>query len=334
MKRTAHYLFHDYSDYNSRVIEELESVDGVTLVRDYLPSSACFFERIFFKVRNRVIKKAPHFLFPWLSVFLYPRRFAREARTNKAIVVYECSPYSGRPDFLAYFKKRHPDVKLVLVLTNILGSFSDSVVNGRVSLFASLFDAIITYDADDAAQNGFLHYEGIYSAVSYLSEEEKAAEPLYDLYFCGLDKGRLQYLVDVYDSCISKGLTCRFDIVNPDAIYPREGIFYYTAQIPYEETMRRSCSSRALLELLSSPNRRGTTLRPYEAYALRKKILTNNRAIREKKWYNEKQVKILEQIDDIDPAWIKVPLLDGEATDIEVLSPKHFIDFLDSCLFE
>lgn len=334
MERKACYLFHDYSDYNSHVIREMADIDGVSLVRDYLPASAGFLKRSIYKARNELIRKAPRLLFPWMSRMLCPSWFRKEKCPYKAIILYEGNAFLWRPDFLNYFKKRYPEIKLVFLLTNIIGSYPESAINGRVPLFASLFDAIITYDADDAAQNGLLYYEGMYSPPTFLSESEKAADPQYDLYFCGLDKGRLQHLLDIYDLCASKGLACRFDIVYPEAESPRDGISYHASHIPYEEMILRSCSARALLELLSSPSRRGTTLRPYEAYALHKKIVTNNQSIKEKEWYNKSQIKILEHIEDIDPDWIRTPIPDNEAYDIENLSPKHFIDFLDSSLFE
>ncbi|WP_289835432.1 hypothetical protein [Collinsella ihumii] len=150
----------------------------------------------------------------------------------------------------------------------------------------------------------------------------------YDLYFCGLDKGRLPILIQLYDSLSDKGVKCRFDIISNDRTIERNGIEYLNQNLCYKEMLQRASRSKALLEILADPLRSSPTLRTYEAIALNKKLLTNNQQINQKVWYSSNQIQIIGNIDKIDVKFITNAIDSHLCIDSDRFDPNNFINFI------
>ena len=68
--------------------------------------------------------------------------------------------------------------------------------------------------------------------------------------------------------------------------------------------MRRELSAKCILEIVQK-GQVALTLRPYEAVAYNKKLLTNNKTILNFKYYNPKYMRYFEKVEDIDWNWVK-----------------------------
>ncbi len=96
-----------------------------------------------------------------------------------------------------------------------------------------------------------------------LSFDIKNSKPKYDLYFIGQNKkGRKEILDRIKNKY--PNVVFKIDLLEP-------GDF-----VSYEEFIKRECEAKCILEILQL-SQKDETLRPVEAMALRKKLITNNK---------------------------------------------------------
>ena len=96
-----------------------------------------------------------------------------------------------------------------------------------------------------------------------LSFNISKSKPKYDLYFIGQNKkGRKEILNKMKEKY--RNIVFRIDLLEP-------GDF-----VPYDEFIKRESEAKCILEILQS-SQKDETLRPVEAMALRKKLITNNK---------------------------------------------------------
>ena len=84
----------------------------------------------------------------------------------------------------------------------------------------------------------------------------------------------------------------------------KDKINYYKKWMPYEKVISQTMATNCIFEVLQD-NQYGQSLRYFEAVCFNKKLLTNNKNIKNLPFYNEKYMKIFEEIDDIDYDWVK-----------------------------
>jgi hypothetical protein len=118
--------------------------------------------------------------------------------------------------------------------------------------------------------------------------------PRFDVFFVGIDKGRLADLRHLQAAFEHAGLTTHFHVVaDKRRRYSEEDLAWLTrAWLPYEETLRFVRQSRAVLELLQA-ERCGPTIRSLEAAFLGRKLITDNEALRETDLYHPSRIFIL-----------------------------------------
>lgn len=119
----------------------------------------------------------------------------------------------------------------------------------------------------------------------------------------------------------------RFDIIG-ECNSKEEGFFYHNTLISVEEMLCRASKAKTVLEIMADPDNKGSSLRPYEAYALKMKLLSDNRFIKNKPWFNPKQISVFEDCEQIDIDFIRTPLKPEDAQDIGILSPVRFLEFI------
>ena len=329
-----HYYVFCYSDYNKKVYSELGTVDNCEIIWD--PASKEYGKVSYY--RKRIIETllgGCHFRINRPIERLLGIQRMGSPSAKPVLVLNEFSTLAKFPELLEEIKTIRPNIRTVLVLTNIIGSCPESssyVVNDINN--RSDFNCIITFDKQDAEKYGLNYYEGIYSPSTLEYEELKQLEtgPQYDLYFCGMDKGRLPMLQRTYSRLSKLGLSCRFDIVTDRDEVLSDGMKLYSKQIPYKTIISRSYNAKAILELLAHPDSYGSTLRTFEAISLRKKLLTNNRYYTEKRWYNKKQFLGIDSPDKTLAEFISEPLKLEDSVDPGELSPKRFIQYIEDVI--
>ncbi|MET0384231.1 MAG: hypothetical protein ABW032_12495 [Burkholderiaceae bacterium] len=156
-----------------------------------------------------------------------------------------------------------------------------------------------TFDPADARDHGLRLAPQVYRRVTPDDLPAPHGEaPRRDVYFLGIDKGRLPALQALKADFDRIGLSSHFHVVADKRRRYREGDRAWLASrwLPYDENLRQVFESRALLELLQS-TQSGPTIRSMEALFLNRKLITNNRSLRETPLYHPSRIFILGQDD-------------------------------------
>lgn len=110
----------------------------------------------------------------------------------------------------------------------------------------------------------------------------------YDVYYIGHDKGRRKYLEKLKRLMESQGLICNFTII------PDKSDKY----VPYSLVKKNLLMSKAILEI-NQNGQDGYTLRALEALFLKKKLITNNKALKNADFYFKDNIYILGENDGV-----------------------------------
>ena len=243
---------------------------------------------------------------------------------------YTCAPFfdKGKKQFAIFtennsisFSKRflsrlrgdYPNLVMLFEFTNVCGKYNNLKKLSRVIDF---YDHIITFNEADSRQYGFRFHRLCYS----FREPEESDVPYSDLLFIGQDKGRLSYLLSVYDRVTQLGLKCSFYIANvaADKQVAREGIIY-NRWIPYSEVLRHVSRTRCILEILEDQSNY-FSLRTFEALVYKKKLITATPGVLKADFYSPSQMLYIQSAKDITREFFEVPVINGY--DVAALSPN------------
>jgi hypothetical protein len=205
------------------------------------------------------------------------------------------------------YKKRWHNLRYVLFYLDVVGSGVSRTADYLQK--QNVFDLVYSYDSTDAQNYHFIHWNTIYSK----NEQESHIVADRQLYFCcGVTKARMPILEECLSQCKRNNIDCRMDLVCNE---PAESLKKYEPMVnlleagnilPYPEVLRRELQAQCILEILQ-PGRSNLTLRPYEAVAYNRKLLTNSKSILSFPYYNPAYMQYFEKIEDIDWDWVKAP---------------------------
>ena len=116
-------------------------------------------------------------------------------------------------------------------------------------------------------------------------------EKIYDLYFVGIDKGRGQYLEKLKNVFEKIGKKSKYVVVR-DKKSQKNRNFEYSTPISYLENLENLKKSYCIAEIVQN-GQEGLTVRCIEALFMKKKIITNNRAIVQYDFYNKNNILLL-----------------------------------------
>ena len=189
--------------------------------------------------------------------------------------------------YLRYLKKEYPHAKTCFVVNNPLVDY----VYSKVNHVKSEYDKVATFLKDDAEKYGLFYYP--YGYPFYIEDGKVKEEYESDVFFVGTDKGRLKYLLNLYDLFEKNGLKCDFWITGtqPEDQQARQGITY-NRRIPYTEVLERVRASKCVLEILQD-DAMYCSLRCLEALLCRKKLITTNKMVLELPEYDERYIQII-----------------------------------------
>lgn len=117
----------------------------------------------------------------------------------------------------------------------------------------------------------------------------------FDIFFIGLNKGRLDKLLELKDVLLEHELSIYFHIVN-ERKFDRDKRMS-TQKLTYSEVLKFISQSRAILELYQN-NQTGLTLRSMESIFFKRKLITNNPTIKTYDFYCKDNIFIIGE-DDI-----------------------------------
>lgn len=134
---------------------------------------------------------------------------------------------------------------------------------------------IFTFDSEDARIYNLEHKSqfGLNYAISQ--------NPIYDVYFCGNDKGRINIINNFKKQCYRLN-------INAEIIVPEID----KRIVPFDQNVANAMKSRALLDIVQN-GQNGLTLRPLEALLNDKKLITNDVNIKKYDFYNRQNVFII-----------------------------------------
>lgn len=183
-------------------------------------------------------------------------------------------------------------VRLNLWLWNHKGSNSSFI--REFGIIRSCGYQTYTYDAGDAIRHGLVHLNQFFCIRKVLSCYSSIPKIDYDFFFVGYNKNRADEI-----SRISKLLSnylCNFTTIYSASDY-----------IPYEQYIEQASHSRCIVEILAR-DETASTLRPLEALALHRKLITNNVSICNFSFYCPENIFIIdgENLDQL-PIFLSSP---------------------------
>lgn len=151
---------------------------------------------------------------------------------------------------------------------------------------------ILTFDKNDALRYGIgFNDTCIYDKIlkkNMSNLEENTA------YYLGVNKNGREDILEMLEGLLKdKKIICNFNLVNC------KNDKFKSSSMKYEEYLQDLSKSRYVIEIVSK-GQTGLTLRSIEALYYKKKLITNNEAIKNYKFYDESRILLLSQIDKLD----------------------------------
>lgn len=246
---------------------------------------------------------------------------------NKALLDQKIATYliydTVNPNIVKFIRQSNKNARIIIYYINPVAMSNDY-------LFYKKFGCDMwSFDQNDCVKYGMswnpLHYFG--------REQRKQKEILYDVYFVGVDKGRYSYLTQLKEEFKNKGIKCLFLITN-DTNSPFYDHKKYSKRIKYNANLDLIHQTKALLDIMQK-GQSGFTLRIPESMINHKKLITNNKRIKEYSFYCKENIFILgeddfERIDEfINGSWNH-----SKDEEIEALSIDKWILKLNASLEE
>ena len=178
----------------------------------------------------------------------------------------------NRIDHLIYIKKRYPKIRIILWYWNPVFRciHPDKIPEGLCEKWSFDFDDCKKYN---------LHYNNqFYFDTIHLKKNEL----IYDGFFLGNNKGRRDYLNHIKSIFTDNKLVSHFYII-PDK---KESDVEQLVPISYDEYLNKFLSFTKGLIDVQPEGQSGLTLRPLEAIFFNKKLITNDKNIKNYDFYN------------------------------------------------
>lgn len=141
---------------------------------------------------------------------------------------------------------------------------------------------VATYDELDAEKFGFGWHTQFFNVKPFQQVASLQNNSfLYDFFFVGYAKNRVEEIQKIHSMLSS--YVCLFVTIRTTSEY-----------IPYTRYMEMAMQSRCIVEIVHTGDP-SCTLRPLEAMAIRRKLLTNNPAVRNYTFYRPQNIFILGQ---------------------------------------
>lgn len=205
-------------------------------------------------------------------------------------------------------RQDNDNIRLILILINSLEGKSAGMIEMKDIINKVKWDDIRTFDPVDARVNNYTYLGMTYYSKKQLSGEVSLKS---DAYFVGGLKGdREDNIFNIYKKLRDNSININFDIMITGfkklrkQKFENEINYYSNRWLPYEKILENINETNCIIEILQE-GQSGPSLRYFEAVCYNKKLLTNNKHIKEFPFYNEKYMKIFNNENDIDIEWIK-----------------------------
>lgn len=170
----------------------------------------------------------------------------------------------------------------------------DSLARCPAEHLLHFFDKIFSFDRNDSQKRGFQ----LITNYNYLYDYSQNVKPVYDLVYLASYDQRMLKAVDIAKKCLLLGKKPHFYITgkkswkkklnNPDKAF----ITFRRKRIEHDQIPELYSKSRVILDLVRE-NQDGLSFRVFEAMALRKKLITNNKTIAEYDFFVPENILII-----------------------------------------
>ncbi|MEW4410962.1 hypothetical protein [Clostridium sp. AN503] len=222
-----------------------------------------------------------------------------------------------------------PNVRGVLVLINSMNAQSISMMEAKPLIKKLHWDDIYTFDPLDAEKFNFKYLGCCY--YSKFKMRSKENRNISDVYFVGSIKGnRGELIISVFNKLLYASVNTEF-IVRITGIRKlmrkihSDKIRYISGELlPYDKIIAGVLGTKVILEILQK-EQYGPSLRYYEAVCYNKKLLSNNPYIRNFPFFDERYMRVFQNVRDIDIEWI-LESVDVDYHYNEEFSPVNMLD--------
>lgn len=197
-----------------------------------------------------------------------------------------------------YLKKLSslPNVSLVMAHANLVKS-KERLLEKRYKYFSLLFAT----DKSDCDKYGFIHHTTYYSGIDIDSVGVETNKS--DAFFVGVAKGnRYNNMLTLYKYLNKHGLKADFYIAKYDGNKREDGI-HYNEWLSYREVLNRVRNTNCIVEIVGE-EQNGLTLRSIEAIHYNKRLLTDNPAVKQLKYYSTGYMQFFDDIEKVDLSFI------------------------------
>ncbi len=233
-------------------------------------------------------------------------------------------------DVIEYIQKRNPAARIIVYYTSII----DAGNRKDPRRYAGLDIEFYTFDKGDSERLCIRYlpfYYGLLSKpLTELRKENAAFQPQQDVFFVGMAYDRAEKLVNMHEIFQKQGVTDKLVIVkNPHQHYEKRIAKHLTAaQMTYEEIIEEIRKSRCILEIVQG-GQQGMSLRPMEAAAFQRKLITDNQNTVNYDLYTPDNIFII----GVDPmeklkAFIESPYAPISDEILEKYTPQYWLDAL------
>lgn len=287
-------LFHDLRD-NPNVYFVTEKSYPNSIAYRYLHSKKL--RKITFGLSNLLYLKL------FFSYYKLPRLIKKLNREYDHVSILFHAAALRKPNYpMQYYKYLKNKASLNLFYLDIYDHLNVCrVANALVE--RGIFDKVFTIDPEDAKKYNLIHYSTPYSKLRIKEPSESDKQ----LYFCGGENGRAYMLYTIWKRAKEHGIILKYDLIFAEKFmdfFENDVNVCFTDHLSYEEVLKRELSSVCILDI-TQRNQSAFTLRPFEAVVYNKKLLTNNRNIKQFKYYDERYMRYFETAEDIDWDWVK-----------------------------
>lgn len=223
--------------------------------------------------------------------------------------------------FFKELKKKHPNIKLVLIMYDSV----NHVRSKQTLKMLPLFDTIFSFDENDCQTYGFQRIYSTFSIPDFVKKDESLHSAAF---FIGEGSDRTELLKSVFKRVTSAIDGCRFYItnINDNQTEVIKDVIY-NQRMSYQEELQMAFNTECIFEIVRK-GQCGNTLRTCEAVAFNKKLITNNIRLKEMPFYDSRYMKIFTSADDIDLNFIKQKI-DVKYVNSDYFSPLIILKHLE-----
>ncbi len=197
-------------------------------------------------------------------------------------------------DVIEYFREKNPNARIIMYYETPVEK------RNKPKDYQGLGVEFVSFGRDNCEEWGMkyshFYYDYYDGTIEDIREEQKDFEVVNDIYFCGYDKHRLEYLIELQNRFNKLGLSNEMVVVRtPHKRYAKKFEKYLSpGRFPYRVLAEGIYKSKAILDIVE-PGQRGITLRPMESIFFRKKLITNNPDVVNYDFYRKNNIFIIGQ---------------------------------------